>query len=530
MAFEHAGRRVVVKGDPKLDKRVVGPEKLLKLSEVEAWAIVWSLEGEKGSKKEVEREESTEEPNRDLERILTRHAGVFQEPQGLPPNKKEKHRITLKEGTDPVNVRPYRYPHAMKEGIERQVSEMLHAGIIQPSINPYSSPVILVKKKDGSWRFCIDYRALNRTTVPNKFPIPVIEELLDELHGARYFSKVDLKAGYHQIRMNEDDMQKTAFRTPLGHYEFLVMSFGLTNAPSTFQSAMNDPLRTCLRRFVLIFFDDILIYSATWGEHLQHVEQVLSCLQQHHWVANQKKSEFGKKTIRYLGHVISGEEVQMDQEKIEGVIAWEEPKALKALRGFLGLTRYYRRFIRDYGKIAKPLTEMLKKGNFAWTETAREAMGRLKIAVTTAPVLALPDFSQPFQVECDASGTGIGAVLTQERRPIAYFSKALSEVTLGKSIYEKELMAVALAVQHWRPYLLGQKIRGVYGSEKSKVSVGTEGDDPSAATLDSQTARLRFRQCIKREPATGWLTRCHKKAARSWRARLRSKGTTGVLN
>ncbi|XP_047174213.1 uncharacterized mitochondrial protein AtMg00860-like [Vigna umbellata] len=181
--------------------------------------------------------------------------------------------------------------------------------------------------------------------------------------------------------MSEDDVQKTAFRTHLGHYEFLVMPFGLTNAPSTFQSAMNDLLRPYLRRFVLVFFDDILIYSVTWVEHLRHVEQVLSCLQQHHWVANQKKSEFGKKTIKYLGHVILEEGVQMDQEKIEGVVAWEEPKTLKALRGFLGLTGYYRRFIRIYGKIAKPLTEMLKKGNFAWTKAAKEAMGRLKCLI-----------------------------------------------------------------------------------------------------------------------------------------------------
>ncbi|WJX10635.1 hypothetical protein P8452_01329 [Trifolium repens] len=357
--------------------------------------------------------------SRRLEHLLNLCADVFQEPTGLPPKRKKEHVITLKEGEGPVNVRPYRYPHHHKNEIEKQVKEMLQQGIIRHSTSSFSSPVILVKKKDGSWRMCIDYRALNKATVPDKFPIPVIEELLDELHGAQFFSKLDLKSGYHQVRVREEDIHKTAFRTHEGHYEFMVMPFGLMNAPSTFQNLMNDV---------------------------------------NGLVANKKKCLFGQTTVEYLGHLISGQGVAVDPNKVVSVINWPKPKNVKGVRGFLGLTGYYRKFIRDYGKIAKPLTELTKKDAFMWSEDAQAAFDRLKSCLTTAPVLALPDFNKDFVIECDASsGNGIGAILMQDKRPVAYFSKALGVRNLTKSVYEKELMAVVLAIQHWRPYLLGRR-------------------------------------------------------------------------
>ncbi|KAA0037566.1 peroxidase 64 [Cucumis melo var. makuwa] len=275
---------------------------------------------------------------------------------------------------------------------------MLSSGIIRPSKSLYSSPVLLVRKKDGSWRFCVDYRALNNVTILDKFPIPVIEELFDELKGSNMFSKIDLKARYHQIQMCPEDIEKTTFRTHEGHYEFLVMPFGLTNAPSTFQALMNHAFKPYFRRFVLVFFDDILVYSQGLVEHVQHLEVVLGLLELNELYVNLEKCSFAKPRIGYLGHFILGKGIEVDPEKIKAISEWL----------------------------------LLKAGAYKWNEEAEAAFERLKMAMMTLPVLAMPDFNLPFEIESDALGFGVGAVLTQE----------MAAVFVGKKIHVEDRSTV----------------------------------------------------------------------------------------
>lgn len=391
----------------------------------------------------------------DIQQLIQKYHLIFQTPAELPPHRVVDHSISLLPGAVPVNCRPYRYSPAQKDEIEKQVIEMLNSGLITQSCSPFASPVLLVKKKDNTWRFCVDYRKLNSLTVKNKFPLPIVDELLDELAGAQYFSKLDLKSGYHQIRMKEEDEHKTAFKTHHGHFQFRVMPFGLTNAPATFQYLMNSVFAPYMRKFVLVFMDDILVYSSSWSEHLRHLELVFQVLQHHHLFAKLSKCSFAAPTLEYLGHIISKDGVATDPAKTECMAKWPTPSNVTELRGFLGLTGYYRKFVHHYGILAKPLTKLLQKNvKFCWTPEVQNAFVALKTAMCSTPVLALPDFSKSFILETDACDSGIGAVLLQEGHPIAFYSKALGSANSKLSIYEKEFLAIMMAVSKWRSYLL----------------------------------------------------------------------------
>jgi hypothetical protein len=251
------------------------------------------------------------------------------------------------------------------------------------------------------------------------------------------------------------DIAKTTFQTHQGHYEFLVMLFGSANAPTTFQALMNDILGRYLHQFVLVFFDDILIYSSTWAEHLRHIHIVLDTLRQHQLRLKRSKCAFGVPTVSYLDHVVSADGVAMDCKKVQAVVDWSRPRTVRVLRGFLGLAGYYRRFIQGYGAIAAPLTRLLTKDGFTWNEAMEAAFQELKRTLSTAPVLQLPNFERQFVVECNASGSGMGAVLHQEEGPIDFFSRPVAPRHTNLVAYERELIALAQAVKHWRAYLWG---------------------------------------------------------------------------
>lgn len=386
--------------------------------------------------------------------IVDQYPELFAEPTGVPPTRSMTHSIPLLPGTRPFRLRPYRYTPFQKDEIEKQVAHLLKNNMIQVSTSPFASPVLLVKKKTGEWRLCVDFRRLNAYTIKNKFPLSIIEELFEELIGAKWFTTLDLRSGFHQILVKQEDQYKTAFQTHFGHFEYKVMPYGLTGAPTTFQAIMNHILVPLLRKCVVVFIDDILIYSKNIEDHKKHLKLVFDLLRQHQFKVRMSKCSFAKQQLNYLGHVISSEGVATYPKKIADVENWPVPSSVKEVRSFLGLTGYYRRFVQNFGLIAKPLTELLKKGKiFVWTPTTEQDFQALKTALITSPVLALPNFELPFVVETDTSDKGIGAVLQQNGHPIAYVNGALGPKNHGLSTYEKESLAILMAVDHWRAYL-----------------------------------------------------------------------------
>eukprot|EP00253_Pinus_taeda_P028524 PITA_28524 len=291
--------------------------------------IKFCVEGKEVELKEFPTSKSSISP--DLQKVLDNHSKVFETLKGIPPIHDHDHAIHLVLGSVPPNIRPYRYPYAQNSEIELMVAEMLEAAIIQPSQSSFYVPVVLVHKKDRSWRMCPNYRELNKLTIKDKFPIPVIDELLDELHGSIYFTKLDLRSGYHQIRMKTKDILKTTFRIYEGHYEFLVMPFGLTNAPYTFQGLMNSIFKPFLTKFMLVFFDDILIYNKSWKDHVEHVDKVLKLLEEKQLYAKISKRFFGVQEVEYMGHIISHEGVKVDLSKIKAINEWKILTSIKHL-------------------------------------------------------------------------------------------------------------------------------------------------------------------------------------------------------
>ena len=400
----------------------------------------------------------------ELEALLLEFKSVF--PEDLPKNvlvdREIEMRIPLRPGFEPSCQAPYCASHEAQEMIEKTVKYLYDHGFARDSLSEFGAPVTLAKKSDGTWRFCVDYRKLNAMTKEAKFPLPRIEDCLDKLGKASYFSKIDLRSGYWQVKVHPDDIEKTAFRTQSGHHEFTVVPFGLQGAPSTFQRLMHHYLRPYLGKFCLVYIDDILIYSNSAEEHLEHIKIILNVLREKVLYAKGTKCDFFRKKIAFLGFVIENHSISTDPAKIEAIRDWPEPETVREVRSFLGLANFYRKFIHHHSTIAKPLTDLLKSTEFAekfghkFTKTAKLVLGEkekiafqsLKDALISAPCLIIYDPTKPTEIWGDASFDAkcVGAVLMQDHgngfQPCCYLSKVLNTAESHYPTFEQELLAL----------------------------------------------------------------------------------------
>jgi hypothetical protein len=389
---------------------------------------------------------------------------------GMPPDQDVEFTIELQPSTTPISRRPYKMTLKEMAELKVQLNELMEKGFIRLSSSPWGCLVLFVKKKDQSLRLCVDYRPLNAVTIKNKYPLPRIDILIDQLVSAKVFSKVDLWSDYHQIKIRLKDVPKTAFSTRYGLYEYLVMSFGLTNAPAHFMYLMNSIFILEVDKFVVVFIDDILVYSRNEEEYERHLWIILQRLRDHQLYAKFSKCAFWLKEVPFLGHVISVEGIAVDPSKVQEVLDWKSPRSVTQIRSFLGLAGYYRWFIPNFSKITKPMTKLLEKeAKFKWSPQCEEAF------LTAAPVLAQLDIEKSFDVYCDAIGIGIGWVLMQDGHAIAYASWQLWRHKEHYPTHDLELLVVVHALKVWRHYLLGNLVH-IYTDHKSLKYLFTQPD------------------------------------------------------
>lgn len=411
---------------------------------------------------------TNQEERKQIIQLLKSYADIFHfDNDKLTFTNSVKHEIKLKNET-PIHTKTYRYPQVHKAEVEKQINSMLEQGIIKHSQSPWSSPIWIVPKKlDASgirkWRIVIDYRKLNEQTIDDRYPIPNINDILDKLGKSQYFTTLDLKSGFHQIEMAPQDTCKTAFSTEYGLFEFLRMPFGLKNSPSTFQRVMDNVL--CNVKNCVVYLDDIIIFSTSLQEHILNLKNVFDRLRKFNLKVQLDKCEFLKKEVHYLGHVITPFGIKPNPDKIQAILDYPIPRTTKQLKGFLGLIGYYRKFIKNFAKITKPLTSCLKKDNSIDITNPDyiNCFNHCKTLLTNEPILQYPDFEKPFVLTTDASNYAIGAILSQgpigSDLPISYASRTLNEHEINYSVIEKELLAIVWATKYFRPYLFGQKFK-----------------------------------------------------------------------
>lgn len=406
------------------------------------------------------------EEKRQIEKLISEFPNLFfHEGDQLTNTNTITHQIKLTTDQQ-IYSKLYRLPPQHEKEVEDQIAEMEKQGIIRKSHSRYASPIVVVAKKPDSsgkqkYRICVDYRKLNEITVDDKFPLPNIDGILDKLGRAQYFTTLDLAKGYHQIRMHQDDIHKTAFITPKGLYEYTRMPFGLKNAPATFQRLMNEILRDFINKICVVYLDDILIFSTSLQEHISSIRKIFQVLNKHNLKIQFDKCSFLKKETEFLGHILTDEGMKPNPNKIKCIEDYPLPVSERQLRGLLGMTGYYRKFIEGYAKLACPMTKYLKKGAKINPKDPEyiSAFERLKQNLIAYPILKFPDFDKSFELTTDASNYAIGAVLSQDKQPVCYASRTLNDHERNYSTTDKEFLAIIWAVTYFRPYLWGRHFK-----------------------------------------------------------------------